>query len=127
VDDALSFLGVRPEEGFYGVRREGEVGVNGRLRCFAWCAVGEEDSIFARELFEGDWYEAPDTAYDEDLVVLVRVTFNRHSLIMHHRSGIRVGLKPPISVEGSSGVRLEIRRIAKERVERLNRFKKMIR
>jgi hypothetical protein len=110
VDDALSFLWVRLEKGFYGVRGEGVIGVDGRLRCFAWRAVGEEDAIFARELFKGDWYEASDTAYDEDLVVLVGFTFHRKlppgSMIMHRRGGVREGLEPLISVEGTSAMRV---------------------
>jgi len=35
--------------------------------------VREEDAIFARELLEGDWYEGSDTAYYEDLGMLVDV------------------------------------------------------
>ena len=39
--------------------------------------VGEEDPIFARELLECDGYEGSDTAYDEDLGVLVVVLARR--------------------------------------------------
>jgi hypothetical protein len=47
--------------------------MSGRLRGFTRCRwVGEEDTILARELLEGNWYKASDAAYDEDLVVLVQ-------------------------------------------------------
>jgi hypothetical protein len=72
VDDALSFFCVGLEEGFDGVCGEGEAWEDGGLCGSAWCGgVGEEDAIFARELFEGYWYEGADTAYDEDLGLLV--------------------------------------------------------
>jgi hypothetical protein len=74
MDDALSLLWVGFEERFYGVRGEGEAAVDGGLRGFAWCGwVGQENAVLACELFECYGYEGSDTAYNEDLGVLVVV------------------------------------------------------
>jgi hypothetical protein len=74
MDDALSLLRIRFEQGLYGAGGEGEARVNGRLRGFAWRGrVGQEDAIFARELLKCYGYEGSNTANNEDLKWLVVV------------------------------------------------------
>jgi hypothetical protein len=59
MDDALPFLFMRGQDGIEGRSWEG---------CFAWRgAVGEKDTILARELLEGYGDEAAYATDDEDL------------------------------------------------------------
>lgn len=70
VDDALSLVWGRAEEGCEGVCGDG-IWQDGGARCSAWGgSVVEEDAVFAGELLEGDGDEGSDAADYEDLGVL---------------------------------------------------------